>query len=62
VAETYGLRDKQIVSVKVEGERAVVFGQTVIRINASFAPAMHVDVDEFNAAGLSGAPMGEVIV
>jgi putative phosphotransacetylase len=59
-AEKYGLRDKQIVYVKVGGPRAVTFHETVVRVSPKFAAAMHVDVDEFNAAGLSGKPMGVV--
>lgn len=62
-AEEFGLADKQIVSVKVgEGSgRATVFGDVVIRVNASYAPAMHIDTDESNAAGLAGTVDGEII-
>lgn len=60
-AEKYGLSDKQLVSVKTEGPRSVTFHETVVRVSSKFASAMHVDVDEFNAAGLSGKPMGAVL-
>lgn len=62
-AEEFGLKDKQIVSVKV-GEntgRATIFGDVVIRVNANYAPAMHIDTDESNAAGLGGTVDGEII-
>jgi putative phosphotransacetylase len=62
-AEEFGLKDKQIVSVKV-GEntgRATTFGDVVIRVSASYAPAMHIDTDESNAAGLGGTVDGEII-
>jgi putative phosphotransacetylase len=59
-AQKYGLHDKQLVSVKSEGPRSVTFHETVVRVSPKFATAMHVDVDEFNAAGLSGKPMGTV--
>lgn len=62
-AEEFGLKDKQIVSVKVgEGTgRALTFGDVVIRVSESYAPAMHIDTDESNAACLSGTVDGEII-
>ncbi len=62
-AEEYGLEDKQIVSVKVgEGTgRETIFGDVVIRVSPKFAPAMHIDTDESNAAGLGGTVDGEII-
>ena len=62
-AEEYGLEDKQVVSVKV-GEntgRETIFGDVVIRVSPKFAPAMHIDTDESNAAGLGGTVDGEII-
>lgn len=62
-ATEFGLADKQIVSVKV-GEnsgRATTFGDVVIRVSDSYAPAMHIDTDESNAAGLGGTVDGEII-
>lgn len=62
-AEEFGLADKQVVSVKV-GEnsgRATVFGDVVIRVHKNFAPAMHIDTDESNAAGLGCTVDGEII-
>ncbi|MBR1482429.1 MAG: phosphate propanoyltransferase [Ruminococcus sp.] len=62
-AEEFGLKDKEIVSVKVgEGSgRATVFGDVVIRVSPKYAPAMHIDTDECNAAGLSGTVDGEIL-
>ena len=37
------------------------FGDVVIRVNANYAPAMHIDTDESNAAGLGGTVDGEII-
>lgn len=63
-AEEYGLQDKQVVSVKVGAGtgRETVFGDVVIRVSPKFAPAMHIDTDESNAAGLAGTCDGEIIV
>ena len=61
-AKEYGLVDKQIVSVKMTGTgRELIFGDVVVRVREDFAPAMHIDTDESNAAGLPGTVDGEII-
>ena len=61
-AEEFGVQDKQIVSLKINGtERALIFGDVVIRVSPNFAPAAHLDTDEANAAGLTGNIDGEII-
>lgn len=63
VAAAFGVKNSQIVSVKVgANERTTTFGDVVIRISEKFAPAMHIDTDEANAAGLSGESWGDVVV
>jgi putative phosphotransacetylase len=63
VAAQFGVKNTQIVSVKVgANERSTTFGDVVIRVSEKFAPAMHIDTDEANAAGLSGESWGEVVV
>ena len=62
-AVKFGVSDKQIIKVKVEGERALIFDEVVARVNKDFATFMHVDYDEMNAAGISGKdPTGTIIV
>lgn len=62
-AEEFGVKDKQIVSLKVGGnDRNLIFGDVVIRVSNKFAPAAHIDTDESNAAGLAGAVDGEIII
>ncbi len=62
-AAAMGLADKQIVSVKVPtvNDRALVFGDVVVRVSEKFALAMHIDTDESNAAGVAPDAMGEII-
>lgn len=62
-ANNAGFKDKQIVSVKVgtTGQRALTFDDVVVRVSDSYAPAMHIDTDESNAAGLTGTVDGEII-
>ena len=62
VAAEWGVADKQIVSVKVESEgRSNIFGDVVVRVSEKFAPAMHIDTDESNAAGCVPGMNGEII-
>jgi putative phosphotransacetylase len=49
-AESLGVVDKQIVSVEVDTSRPVIYKDVVVRVNGSYALAMHVDTDEANAA------------
>ncbi len=61
-AEKFGVVDKQIVSVKIENDfRTTVFGDVVCRVNPNFAPAMHIDTDEANAACAFGKAFGAII-
>lgn len=61
-AAHFGLKDKDVVSVKVETNgRALTFGDVVVRVNDSFALAMHIDTDESNAACAGKDTMGEII-
>jgi acetate kinase len=48
----YGLKDKSIVKVRVSGDRELIFGDVLIRVNPNYALAMHIDTDEANAAQL----------
>lgn len=62
-AVKFNVKNSQIVSVKVTGhERTTTFGDVVIRISEKFAPAMHIDTDEANAAGMTGEAWGEILV
>lgn len=61
-AKEYDVKDKDIVSVKINTEgRSLTFGDVVVRVSDSYALAMHIDTDESNAAGISGPCTGEII-
>lgn len=61
-AEKYGLKDKDIVKVKVGGQRALTFENVLIRVHETYALDMHLDVEEGNAAGLVNGDAVEVII
>jgi putative phosphotransacetylase len=60
-AENFGVADKEIVSVKVEGKRGLVFDNVLVRVHKDYALEMHVDIDEGNAAGLKNGSMVELL-
>jgi len=60
-AENFGVVDKEVVSVKVEGKRGLVFDNVLIRANKEYALEMHVDIEEGNAAGLKNGLMVELL-
>ena len=61
-AEALGVKDKEIVSVKIDTDgRSLVFGDVVVRVNDSYALAMHIDTDESNAAGCGRDVQGEIV-
>ena len=49
-----------IVSVKVEGERTLVFGDVLVRVHPEFRLSMHIDMDEVNAAGIHTGMQGKL--
>ena len=60
--ENYGIKDKQIVSVKIDTDgRSLIFGDVVARVSDSYALAMHIDTDEANAASVPGSCMGIIL-
>ncbi len=60
-AAELGVSDKEIVGVKLDTARPLIFGDVVVRVNDNFALAMHIDTDEANAAGAAGMVYGEIV-
>jgi len=60
-AAEMGLKDKDIVSVKFDGPRGVIFNNVLVRVSPNFAKDFHLDTDEANAAGLNNGDQGIVL-
>jgi len=60
-ASNLGLKNGDVVSVKVEGERGLIFDNVLVRIKDDYKLCMHIDTDEGNAAGINKKGEGLVI-
>ena len=57
-AMRFRLRDKYVVRVRIQGERELIFGDVVVRVNPNYRLAMHIDTDEGNAASIRTGMQG----
>ncbi|RRJ65435.1 phosphate propanoyltransferase [Paenibacillus oralis] len=60
-AEKWGIKDKQLLKVRLGGERGLVFENVIARVSDNFALDMHIDTDEANAAGAKTGDTAEII-
>jgi acetate kinase len=60
-ALSFGLKDRDIVSVEVKGERTLVYGDVLVRVHPDFRRSMHIDTDEANAASITTGMEGTLI-
>ncbi len=56
-AEEAGFADGDYIKVRIEGERALIFDNVLVRYGKG-GTVMHIDFDEMNAAGLQGDAVG----
>jgi len=59
-AMAFAVRDHDVVRVRVRGERSLVFGDVIVRVDPNFRLDMHIDTDEANAAELGAGAIGEL--
>jgi acetate kinase len=56
----YGVRDKSFVRVRIGGDRELIFGDVLVRVDPNFKLAMHIDTDEGNAANVKTGAQGYI--
>jgi putative phosphotransacetylase len=61
-AKKYKLKNDDVVSVKIEGERPVVFEKVKVRVKDEYKLCLHLDTDEGNAAGIVKKGEGQFII
>ena len=59
-AMRFHVRDKYVVRVRIEGERQLIFGDVVVRVNPGYRLAMHIDTDEGNAGNIQTGMLGYI--
>ncbi len=60
-AEKAGVKNGEVVSVKVDNERATTYNNVLIRVDPTFTLEMHIDTDEANAAKISTGMKAEIV-
>lgn len=60
-ANKWGIRDKQLLRVRVRGERPLIFEDVIARVSDQFSLDMHIDTDEANAAGVTTGGVAEIL-
>ncbi len=61
-AVEYGVTDGEAVGLRLEyNDRALIFGDVIVRVSKTAGLAVHIDTDEANAAGLTGTVDGEIV-
>ena len=61
-AEEAGVKDKDVISIKIGGERGLVFDNVLVRAGEGHEKEVHLDTDEGNAAGCGPDAVCELIV
>ncbi|MBQ3918345.1 MAG: phosphate propanoyltransferase [Oscillospiraceae bacterium] len=61
-AEEFGVKDKDVVWVKVETDgRSAILGDVVCRVSDKYELAMHIDTDESNAINANANTVGTIV-
>lgn len=60
-AKKLKLKDGDIVSVKIDGQRPVTFHDILVRLRDNYKFCLHLDTDEGNAAGISKKTEGIIL-
>lgn len=56
-----GVTDGELLTIRISGERGVIFEHVLVDMDPSFKLSFHLDTDEGNAAGVSRHTTGEVL-
>ena len=60
-AKEAGVKDGDWVSIKIDGERGVIYNNVLVRAGAKHEREVHLDTDEGNAAGCGPDTECEII-
>ena len=60
-AQSFGVRDRQVVRLQTLTDRPVVFEDVVVRVHPEYEAAVHLDYDEANACGWEPGDYGRIL-
>lgn len=60
-AQRFGLKDKDMVSVEVQGIRKLLYRNVLVRVSEAYELEMHLDTDEANAAGVGNNDLVKIL-
>ncbi len=60
-AKKLKLKNDETISVRIKGERALVFNNVKVRVRKDYRLCLHLDTDEGNAAGINRKGEGAII-
>ncbi|MCT1458346.1 phosphate propanoyltransferase [Aestuariimicrobium sp. p3-SID1156] len=61
-ARRLGVKDQDLVSVRIEGDRAAVLDNVICRVKDNFTSEVHLDTDEANAVGVRSGDRVTILV
>lgn len=61
-ARNFGINNGDKVMVRMDGDRELVFGDVLVRVNDAYKLEMHIDTDEANAADLPQVTQGHLVM
>ena len=60
-AKRFGIKDNDILKIKVFAERPLIFDDICARVSDKFSTAVHIDYDEANACGFKSGSVGLIV-
>ena len=60
-AQYFGIKDNQVVDVRVGGPKGLTFNNVQVRVAPDFKTELHVDTDDGNAADIVNGTMVEIV-
>jgi len=60
-AKKNGLKNGQIVSVQIDGDRSITLHCVEVRVRDDYRLALHIDTDEGNSCGISKIGQGKIL-
>lgn len=61
-ADLFGVKNGELIRVRIPGARAIVFEEVLVRVKDSFRLELHLDIEEANAALVKRGMLAELVM